>query len=193
VVDHVRWRIRSHRIRPPSKFGQVHPSPCSWELPLGSLHTTGSPSPSSRGRTVSQGRIRPRRRRARLAAARRRTTDSIGNKPNTPMNFYAHQRTSLAGPGAATFAPHDPTNSPFLSPRVRRRISPVGFLRSPSLSNGHGTPWANALPYFWLTRAVSSRAMSVPLLCAANEWSIPLRTARDPHPTDLSVHCARVR
>jgi hypothetical protein len=28
---------------------------------------------------------------------------------------------------------------PFLSPWVRRRTSPVGFLCSPSLSNGHGT------------------------------------------------------
>jgi hypothetical protein len=139
VVDHVRWRIRSHRIRPPSKFGQVHPSPCSWELPLGSLHTTGSPSPSSRGRTVSQGRIRPRRRRARLAAARRRTTDSIGNKPNTPMNFYAHQRTSLAGPGAATFAPHDPTNSPFLSPPLSLSSS-AALAPRPSLHMIRRTP-----------------------------------------------------
>jgi hypothetical protein len=49
--------------------------------------------------------------------SRRVAVDSIGNKPNTPMNFYAHQRTSLAGPGAATFAPHNPTNSPLsLSP-----------------------------------------------------------------------------
>jgi hypothetical protein len=33
------------------------------------------------------------------------------------MNFYAHQRTSLAGPSAPTFAPHDLMNSPLsLSP-----------------------------------------------------------------------------
>jgi hypothetical protein len=30
---------------------------------------------------------------------------------------------------------------PDFSPRVRRRTSPVGFLRSPSLFNGHGTRW----------------------------------------------------